>query len=50
MELMYLCIDDFSDIFAVLAVSFGGGFMVTVVLHYVGYAIFGLLSLLNIRK
>lgn len=50
MELMYLCVEDFSNIIAVIAVAFGGGFMVTVTLHYIGYAIFGLFGLLNMKK
>lgn len=50
MEFMYLSMDDLPALFTVLGIAFGGGFTVTVALHYIGYAVFGLLSLLNIGR
>ena len=50
MELVYLNSETITTVITLFGTVFGAGFMIGVILHYIGYAVFGLLALLNIKK
>ena len=46
----YLNEEAIKAIITLFGIVFCGGFTLTVTLHYIGYAIFGVMSLLNIKN
>lgn len=50
MGMIYFDSETIKTVIALFGTVFGAGFMIGVFLHYIGYAVFGLLALLNIKK
>lgn len=50
MNFTYLDIETFNKVLSIFGIAFGGGFMISVALHFIGYAVFGAVSLLNIKN
>lgn len=50
MNFTYLDAETFNTVLSILGIAFGGGFMISVALHFIAYAVFGTLSLLNIKN
>ena len=50
MNFTYLDAEIFNTVLPIFAIAFGGGFMISVALHFIGYAVFGAVSLLNIKN
>lgn len=50
MDLIYFDQKEIINIITLFGMVFCGGFTLSVALHYVAYAVFGVLALLNIKK
>lgn len=50
MNFTYLDAETFNTVLEVFGIAFGGGFMISAALHLIGYAVFGAMSLLNIKN
>lgn len=50
MDFTYLDAETFNEVLSIFAAAFGGGFMISAALHFIAYAVFGAVSLLNIKN